>query len=585
MFTHDHFGPSTHQQVGLYAGLLIEPEDSTWFTPDGTQMFTRGDGGPTEWQGFIKTVDPAKSYREFAFEFQDTQLAYLPSSKTAVSAPARPLTSSLAFAPALTAGLVPQPLKAALAGVGITLQAGAELVRARCYGPKTPSGGYSWNTQWALDDKVVAKGATVTRFCLDQASGNLTVYTPELMAWSDPSSALGPFALSQTPTGDTPPANTNAPYVQLISFTGGAIGTYSVNYRNEPLPYRLTPAGSAGSTDLSRVFRSDLQRGNPALRVQPKPGSPIFKNSTFTFPPFLSPTTAEATSCTASNAAGGTVQPCDPFTPLLRAYAGDKVTIRTLVGAHLQPHSFRIPGIKWLFEPSSENSGYKDTQSMGLSEHFEMLFDLPPTTVRANAPRLGSTDYLYAASADTVGLTNGAWGIFRSYNATVPGLTRLPNNPEGLSSGVALDYEALFNAAAAAKRPTRNFEVTATTVAKAVLQRKPLHEAGWRTRLQSEPCRSTSHRPERPNLRALQRPRRQRSIASGRSERTTDSEGQRRRVAEDHADERLCPGRGEASLRHGHANRVCVPKPVRPAAGAAGRRQEQQDQLPRTMVL
>ncbi|MDY7096353.1 MAG: copper oxidase, partial [Acidobacteriota bacterium] len=26
VFTHDHFGPSTHQQVGLYAGLVVEPE-------------------------------------------------------------------------------------------------------------------------------------------------------------------------------------------------------------------------------------------------------------------------------------------------------------------------------------------------------------------------------------------------------------------------------------------------------------------------------------------------------------------------------------------------------------------------------
>src|SRR5207302_1228183 len=30
VFTHDHFGPSTHQQTGLYAGLLVEPTASTW---------------------------------------------------------------------------------------------------------------------------------------------------------------------------------------------------------------------------------------------------------------------------------------------------------------------------------------------------------------------------------------------------------------------------------------------------------------------------------------------------------------------------------------------------------------------------
>ena len=30
VFTHDHFGPSTHQQIGLYAALIIEPKDTRW---------------------------------------------------------------------------------------------------------------------------------------------------------------------------------------------------------------------------------------------------------------------------------------------------------------------------------------------------------------------------------------------------------------------------------------------------------------------------------------------------------------------------------------------------------------------------
>ena len=34
VFTHDHFGPSTHQQAGLYAGLVVEPQDSQWKNAD-----------------------------------------------------------------------------------------------------------------------------------------------------------------------------------------------------------------------------------------------------------------------------------------------------------------------------------------------------------------------------------------------------------------------------------------------------------------------------------------------------------------------------------------------------------------------
>ena len=50
VYTHDHFGPSTHQQAGLYATLLTEPAGSSWRDPDtGVALGGRGDGGPTSW--------------------------------------------------------------------------------------------------------------------------------------------------------------------------------------------------------------------------------------------------------------------------------------------------------------------------------------------------------------------------------------------------------------------------------------------------------------------------------------------------------------------------------------------------------
>jgi hypothetical protein len=83
VFTHDHFGPSTHQQAGLYGGLLAEPAGSTWQSVDGKMTFgSRDDGGPTSWQANILTPNKADSYREFALEFQDFQLAYQNATKT-----------------------------------------------------------------------------------------------------------------------------------------------------------------------------------------------------------------------------------------------------------------------------------------------------------------------------------------------------------------------------------------------------------------------------------------------------------------------------------------------------------------------
>jgi hypothetical protein len=77
VFTHDHYGPSTHQQVGLYATVLVEPPGSTWVHNEtGVPMYTRPDGGPTSWQAAI--LAGADSYREFYFEYSDFQHAYQP---------------------------------------------------------------------------------------------------------------------------------------------------------------------------------------------------------------------------------------------------------------------------------------------------------------------------------------------------------------------------------------------------------------------------------------------------------------------------------------------------------------------------
>ncbi len=82
VFTHDHYGPSTHQQVGLYSTLLVEPKGSTWrHNETGQALGTRADGGPTTWQAIIQPGTGAsdarfKPHREFYFEFADFQHAY-----------------------------------------------------------------------------------------------------------------------------------------------------------------------------------------------------------------------------------------------------------------------------------------------------------------------------------------------------------------------------------------------------------------------------------------------------------------------------------------------------------------------------
>jgi hypothetical protein len=303
VFTHDHFGPSTHQQAGLYAGLLIEPKGSTWRTNEGdVLMGTRTDGGPTSWQARILTTDPADSYREFMLEFQDFTLAY------------------------------------AAANTGVN--------------PINPPP------------------------------------VPTLIS-----------------TGGQPPP-----------------GTQTVNYLNAPIPFRVQGA----CKDLSNAFSS---------RCVPAANAPAIG---------------------------------DPGTPLMRVYENDKVQVRLLVGAHTFSHFFTMGGPKWFFEPSWTNSGYRSSQGMGLSEHFELLFNVPPSSIgkstrkcpEVNGKSSGDcVDYLYFPSHDDFGFVNGLWGLMRAYDPTKPfnELKPLPNNTP--APGANLDFQACPANQPASKKKT--FNITA----------------------------------------------------------------------------------------------------------------------------
>ena len=96
VFTHDHFGPSSHQHHGLYAALVVEPKGSEWRTMDNRFQLgkpnptlpNRGDGGPTSYRANIKVpCEAAKAVssrpcvsaldrREFNLAFADFAILY-----------------------------------------------------------------------------------------------------------------------------------------------------------------------------------------------------------------------------------------------------------------------------------------------------------------------------------------------------------------------------------------------------------------------------------------------------------------------------------------------------------------------------
>ena len=353
VFTHDHFGPSTHQQNGLYAGLVTEPEGSTWkHNETGTTLGGRFDGGPTTWQAVIQTQNTADSYREFLLEFADYTLAYK-------------------------------------AGGGVNGAGQAAPDPANAINPPV-------RDEAALPINIQKA---------DQCPGGVPLPCPEAVSAADP-------------------------------------GTMVVNYRNEPVALRAQDpatntqaAGDAG--DLSNVYRSDVTRANAALNSQPN----FYPNLT------------------------GGLQGGDPFTPLLRAYEADKVQVRVLVGAHEEGHNFSIHGQKWLYERTDPNSGYRNSQMMGISEHFE--FELPGIAAIKGATPF--VDYLYQPGSSVDNQWNGTWGLLRAYRGAAglqPDLQLLPNNPTGMAKAATNNKD--FNGTCPAAAPSRKFSVSAVAAQNAL---------------------------------------------------------------------------------------------------------------------
>ncbi len=469
VFTHDHFGPSTHQQIGLYAALVAEPTGSVWHNNEnGSQLGDRTstqngvtikDGGPTSWEAVIQGKQTDQSFREFLFAFQDSMLVYRPTGATAkpVLPPLKncPTGAACGFCandhsqacstePSSTVYYtkvckevdlpIPDP-KTANSYFG-----NSKLPKACNYVPGIPSDGSLF---------FASSGAKVTTF------GNIFGLPPtdprlatlRKIGWKDtlpidpPPSGIvvpqggvatgaGKAAASKAATS-TPPGKVEPPspmnkivtssadvaadasqgfptqgkpsQPELITLNG-ATQNFSVNYRNEPIYPRIHSTGAAGVNDLSNVYES-IPRVLPGAHKSP-------------YAPLTPGVHAD-----------------DPFTPLLRTYAGDDVQMRIVVGAHQNPHNFHLNDGKWLFEPSNVNSGWRATETMGISEHFEYLMKVPTDLQEARTPAPSQTthnaakdwtDYLYRPTGAKQGQTAGNWGLMRAYNKPLPDLFPVP---------------------------------------------------------------------------------------------------------------------------------------------------------------
>lgn len=94
----------------------------------------------------------------------------------------------------------------------------------------------------------------------------------------------------------------------------------------------------------------------------------------------------------------------DPATPILETYPGDEIIIRLLDGAHEEQHAFNLTGLSWKKEPSDPASPDTASQTIGISEAFNIHI----------TKGYAAGDYLYYfGGIDDAWL--GLWGILRAY--------------------------------------------------------------------------------------------------------------------------------------------------------------------------
>lgn len=95
----------------------------------------------------------------------------------------------------------------------------------------------------------------------------------------------------------------------------------------------------------------------------------------------------------------------DPATPILETYPGDEIMIRLLDGAHEEQHVLNIAGMSWNKEVIDNHSPKVASQTIGISEAFNIHITKP----------YQPGDYLYySGGIDDAWL--GMWGIIRAYD-------------------------------------------------------------------------------------------------------------------------------------------------------------------------
>lgn len=386
VFTHDHFGPSSHQQHGLYAALVIEPNETKWATlagkefggqrADGSQIIKRADGGPTSFAaniiGPVTEKGVAFAKREYNIAVADFALLYTaPPHNRPINPPGR-LDHDL---PEMVFNsTIPKP-------EGISLSdPGGQLINYRNEPIPTRVGHEKPDGKWSLKSFDMHDPATATcRWVLETEKESHFV------------DAQGEPGIHES---DADRAGQARVIEQLCDPSEMANVFSSYTHAGQDDSIRKAITQDTLAYDTRRIFLENYLNRNCG--------------------------DTDNHNC---NEPAGLRKDGDPSTPVLAAKEGDDVLIRLIQGAQEENHIFFMNGAKWLAVPDSKNSGYRAAQHIGISEHFE--FNL---NIQDPSPRL-TKDHLYGTTA-TDNLWDGQWGFLRVVGEkdTSVTLASLPTN-------------------------------------------------------------------------------------------------------------------------------------------------------------
>ncbi len=460
VFTHDHLSPSSHQQHGLYAALIVEPANSVWLTLDSADL---------DW-GKLCSLDEVTAQAERAKVLGGANLS------DRFHAACHERTTVAAVGP----NELREPL--ILRDDGGPTSSRANIVSPLCLHGQPFAG--SRKDSNPLDPAVKAAGGvecadpqlrtrdTRREFALAFSDFNI-LYNTALEPINPESRDLSALRLGQRQVAISIPAP--------LAISSEDPGTQLINYRNEPVPLRIaerTPDPVLGGFsfeqklcapddllcrgDMANVFSTRAHADHDRKLATSDYGTLIApaKRQLLAGTPYhhsLDSVIADVEkwrrdfNCALyPDTEAGLRGPCrikrqepwrlmgDPATPILPVYEGDPMYVRLIQGSQEAQHVFAMTGQKWLREPDNKHSGYVSAQPLGISEHFEIDVTISPDA----APRL---DSLYLGSSVDQ-LWDGMWGLVRSWGrersgapggglpvAERPGVARLNaiNQPAG----------------------------------------------------------------------------------------------------------------------------------------------------------